>query len=938
MTSAAITVPEALSRAVVAYNDGKFSEAERLCHAVAAANHDFFEAWYLLAVAQMRLGRRDDALASCERVLAIRPHHAEALNARGVLLKEAERFEEALASFDQTLAIKPDDVVALINRGGILSLLKRYDEALASYERAIALKPDCADALCNRGIILQELKRLEDALASYERVLAVRPGYAPALRNRGAVLWELKRFEDALASLDEALAIKPDDVVALTNQGGMLCSLKRYDEALASYEKAIALKPDYADALYNRGVILQELKRFEDALASYERALAVRPGYAAVLRNRGAVLGELKCFEDAVASFDQALAIKPDDAVALNNSGNVLKSLNWFDEGLASYERAIALKPDYADALYNRGVLLQELTRFEDALASYERALAVQPNHTAALGNRGAVLWALKCFEEALATFDKVLAAQPNDAATLNNRGAALQELKRFGAALASYDKALAVRPDYAEALFNRGHALHKLSRFEQAITDFERALAINPEIAHAKGLLLSARMNCCDWGSFALELEQLMDDVRAGKRASEPFLLLGLSGNSGDQLRCAETYGRHARQASPTPIWKGERYRHARMRVAYLSADFRDHPVCRLLAGLFEQHDHARFETIAVSFSPDRPSEMRSRVEGAFDRFIDVRAKSVRDVANLLRDLEIDIAVDLMGFTKDSRSSIFALRPAPVQVNYLGYPGTMGTDYMDYIIADRVVIPAGQRQYYREKVVWLPDTFQANDSMKRVGAHLVTRAEMGLPEMAFVFCAFSNTYKITPPVFDIWMRLLRGVEGSVLWLLAGRDAVERNLRREADARGVSPDRLVFAQRVDYAAYLSRYRLADLFLDTLPFNAGTTASDALWGGLPLVTCSGEAFASRMATSLLNAIGLPELAAPSLAQYEALAIELARNRALLSATRAKLVRNRTAYPLFNTGRFRRHIEAAYTTMWERYERGEPPASFAVERLE
>jgi protein O-GlcNAc transferase len=306
--------------------------------------------------------------------------------------------------------------------------------------------------------------------------------------------------------------------------------------------------------------------------------------------------------------------------------------------------------------------------------------------------------------------------------------------------------------------------------------------------------------------------------------------------------------------------------------------------------------------------------------------------------VANLLRDLEIDIAVNLMGFTKDSRSGIFAFRPVPIQVNYLGYPGTMGADYMDYIIGDRIVIPAEERQHYREKVVWLPDTFQANDSMKRVSAHPVARAELGLPETAFVFCAFSNTYKITPTIFDTWMRLLRGVEGSVLWLLAGRTVVERNLRREAEARGISPDRLVFAQRVDYAAYLSRYRLADLFLDTLPFNAGATASDALWAGLPVVTCSGEAFASRMARSLLNAIGLPGLAAPSLAEYEALALELAQNRGLLSAIKAKLVRNLTAYPLFDTGRFRRHIEAAYTTMWERYERGEPAASFAVECLE
>src|SRR5262249_5724845 len=449
------------------------------------------------------------------------------------------------------------------------------------------------------------------------------------------------------------------------------------------------------------------------------------------------------------------------------------------------------------------------------------------------------------------------------------------------------------------------------------------------------KGSLLSSRMNCCDWRRFASESSRLIDDVRAGKRASEPFVLIGLSGSAGDQLRCSEIYVRDDSRSASAPIWKGERYRHDRIRVAYLSADFRDHAVCRLLAGVFEQHDHARFETIAVSFGPDGPSEMRSRVQCAFDRFIDVRKNNDRDIANLSRDLEIDIAVDLMGFTKDSRCGIFALRAAPVQVNYLGYPGTMGADYMDYIIADRIVIPDSQRQHYREKVVWLPDTFQANDSMRRMEEHAATRADAGLPETGFVFCWFSNSYKITPPMFDIWMRLLRGVEGSVLWLVGGSPTVERNLRREADVRGVSPDRLVFVARIDYSTYLSRYRLADLFLDTLPFNAGATASDALWAGLPLITCSGEAFASRMAAILLQSIGLPELIAPSLARYETLALELARNRNVLAAAKSKLGRHRNAYPLFDTDRFRRHIEAAYLTMWQRYQRGDPPASFAVE---
>ena len=696
----------------------------------------------------------------------------------------------------------------------------------------------------------------------------------------------------------------------------------------------LAANPDFFEALHLLAAVQTKLGRGGDALASYARAVATQPDHAEALNNRGVLLQELKRLDEALASYAKALAIKPAHVVALTNRGGTLLLLKRYDEALASYEKAIALAPGYADAFYNRGVLLEELKQFEAALASYEEALAAQPKHAAALKNRGVVLWQMKRTEDALASYEAALTLQPNDAATLNNRGAALRELKRFKDALASFDEALAVKPDYVGALWNRALALQKLERFDQAVTNFERALDIDPERAYAKGLLLSSRMNCCDWRPFASESGRLIADVRAGKRASEPFVLLGLYGSAGDQLRCSEIYVRDDSRRVSAPIWKGERYRHDRIRLAYLSADFGDHAVSVLLAGVFEQHDHARFETIAVSFGPDGPSEMRSRVQCAFDRFIDVRKNNDRDVANLLRDLEIDIAVDLMGFTKDNRCGIFALRAAPVQVNYLGYPGTMGADYMDYIIADRIVIPGTQRQQYREKVVWLPDTFQANDSMRRMEEHAATRADAGLPETGFVFCSFSNTYKITPPMFDIWMRLLRGVEGSVLWLLGGSPTVERNLRREAELRGVSPDRLVFAARVDYSTYLSRYRLADLFLDTLPFNAGATASDALWAGLPLITCSGEAFASRMAASLLHAIGLPELIAPSLARYETLALELARNRNVLAAAKSKLGRHRNAYPLFDTDRFRRHIEAAYLTMWHRYQRGDPPASFAV----
>jgi predicted O-linked N-acetylglucosamine transferase (SPINDLY family) len=351
-------------------------------------------------------------------------------------------------------------------------------------------------------------------------------------------------------------------------------------------------------------------------------------------------------------------------------------------------------------------------------------------------------------------------------------------------------------------------------------------------------------------------------------------------------------------------------------------------------MAGLFEQHDREKFEVSAISFGPDTRSELRSRLVSSFETFLDARTKSNEEVVSLLRKFEFDIVVDLMGFTGDFRFELLAYRPAAIQVNYLGYPGTMGLAYMDYIIADEFVIPRSEQHYYSEKVIYLPDCFQANDSKRKIGERTPPRIEAGLPESGFVFCCFNNSYKIKPEVFDVWMRILTQVEHSVLWLLGESDTAMANLRREAQSRGVKPDRLVFAKRVKTEDYLARYRLANLFLDTLPFNAGTTASDVLWAGLPLVTCSGAAFAARMAGSLLHAVGLPELVTHSLEDYEALILKLATDQKQLREVNEKLARNRLAKPLFNTDRFRQHIEAAYTTMWEIHQRGEEPRNFTV----
>ena len=536
-------------------------------------------------------------------------------------------------------------------------------------------------------------------------------------------------------------------------------------------------------------------------------------------------------------------------------------------------------------------------------------------------------------FEAAARLIGEALKLDPGSPELWSNRGTAQVAAGQREAALESFNRALKIRPDFLGAIANRAHILFELQRYEDAIPDYEKLLARDPGHAYSAGNLMFCRLQCCDWASFEETRKALIARLRMGQRVLPPVLSVALIDAAADQLTAAKIIARDRFPPVP-PLWRGERYRHEKVRVAYVSADFHAHATAVLAAGMFEHHDRQRFETIAISFGRNDGSPLRKRVEEAFARFIDVRGKTDAEVAWLMRELEIDIAVDLKGYTSEARPQVFALRPAPIQVNYLGFPGTMGTGFIDYMIADRIVVPHEHESFYSEKIVRLPDSYQPNDKSRVASERLGDRADAGLPERGFVFCCFNNSYKIQPLVFDVWVRLLREIPGSVLWLLADNEAATRNLRREAGARGIAPARLVFAPRCDLPDHLARHRLADLFLDTLPYNAHTTASDALWMGLPIVTCKGGTFAGRVAASLLNAIGLPELVTDSLADYEALALRLAREPEALSAVKSKLAANRDTTALFDARRFTRGMEQAFATMYERQQRGLSPASFAV----
>lgn len=662
--------------------------------------------------------------------------------------------------------------------------------------------------------------------------------------------------------------------------------------------------PDSAEAWLARGNTLRALQRHNDALAAYNQALEKNPNLAEVWVGRGSAMRALKRSNESLAAYDTALALQPDLAEAWLCRGNLLNELKRHEEGCAAYEKALEVKPQCVEAWAGLGNGYAELARWDEAIVAFGKALELIPELASAWLGCGNVFTLLALYDQAIV----------------------------------AYDQALASEPGLAAAWVGRGNASYMSKHYDDAVGACARAATLEPDRGYVQGALLDAKLQVCAWDDFDAHCSAIVDAVRHGKHVADPFAFLNLSSAPADQLQCAALYCADRFPPSRQPIRQGGRASHRRIRLAYISADLRDHAVSHLLAGVFERHDHVRFETIAVSLHSAPPSAMHTRLRNAFEHFVDAGRRSDRDVRQLLLELEVDIAVDLTGLTAGGRAGILAHRVVPVQVNYLGYPGTTGAHFIDYIIADRYVIPEDQQQHYSEKVAYLPDTFQANDSTREVIPRIASRAECGLPETGFVFCSFNNNHKITPPVFNTWMNLLRDVEDSVLWLYATNVAAERNLRCQAMTHGVAADRLIFAPGIAYPDHLARVRRGGLFLDTFPFNAGTTASDALWSGLPLVTCSGKAFASRMAGSLLNAVGLPELATGTLEEYATLASMLAHDPARLAQVKAKLERNRSSSALFDTIRFTRHIEAAYAEMWERHLRGEPPASFSVEPID
>lgn len=655
------------------------------------------------------------------------------------------------------------------------------------------------------------------------------------------------------------------------------------------------------------------------------------PSNIALQNLMGATSVGLGNLQDAVDRFNRVLEMAPGDVGTLNNLGNAHMQMGNVDEALDSYRSAIVHNPEHAVAHTNLGNALKAARRWEEAIASFQRAIEIKPELVDAHSNLGTVFKNLGDINTAVACYQHAINLNPSHPEANYNMALALHLQGKTEESIPFFQRAIQAKPVYADAFFGLGSSLARLGKLDIAIASFRKVLELSPNHPAALSQLVYQRARICDWTAVDIDTKGL--GVETDPVA--PFRLLAVEDAPERHLLRSQAYTQLHFPSVISREAKVKKEKPERLRIGYFSEDFRDHAVMFLAARVFELHDRQKFTIHAYSYGPDKRDGMRTRLEDSMDSFKVVRDKSDREIVEMARRDGLDIAVDLAELTGDARLGIFANRVAPVQMTWLGYPGTTGADFMGYIVADPVVIPEEAGSHYSEAVLYLPHAYQPNNDQRPISERVFTRSELDLPEDGFVFCCFNNSYKITAQEFDVWAPLLARVEGSVLWLLKSNQWAEANLRSELANRGIDPARLVFAETMPLADHLARHRCADLFLDTFNYNAHTTASDALWAGLPLITKQGKGFAARVASSLLTAVNLEELITHSEEAYEQLALELALSPEKIAAVRKKLAVNRNSGPLFNSELFTRHIERAYVAAYGRHLEGKPPATIHID---
>ena len=777
---------------------------------------------------------------------------------------------------------------------------------------------------------------LQQSELAHRRVLVKLPRHAPSLHHLGLIAFKRNAKPEAINYIRQSLEADPNYHQAWLNLAVILGEMRRADDAIDACRRCLTLQPENSEAYGVLGNLLRVAQNDADAAAAYVNSLNLRPAQPTILAKLGDIMLQAGKTAEAVGHCRRALELDPGDAAALGLERRILAVTGSLETAGSLIESQSKSPAELAENLNELATFLRTQRRHEDAIAMHRRAIELEPAKADWHFNLAVAYDGNGQKEEAFASYQAGLALEPDRAEAYVNVGSLLRSMNMEQGAIQAFEHAIKLDPELSTAHYNLAVTLKQRDRFEEARAAFQKAVDHAPDSLVSRFELLNMRRALCDWDALDEEERNCLDQFRLKTTTIAPFHLISLAASRADQLEAARRYS----QSVGVPAGLRFKSHHnqmgtgQRIRVGFLSSDFFEHATSMLLVEVLEQLDRKRFELFGYCFSPDDGSRLRHRVIACFEHYHSIRGISDREAANLIHADGLDILVDLKGYTKDARPQILAYRPAPVQVNYVGYPGTMGADFIDYFLADAITAPMEHQEHYTERIVHLPNSYQPNDRQRQIANEPVTRAEHGLPENAFVFCSFNNSYKLNSRMFDVWMPLLRSVPGSVLWIIAPNDVCRDNLRREAAARGVAPERLVFANRVSVPKHLARHQLADLFLDALPCNAHTTTSDALWGGLPVLTCMGDTFAGRVAASLLAAMDLPELITTSLEEYTQLALTLAHDPERLGEIRRKIAANREKAPLFDSARYTRNLEQSFETMVEIMRSAQAPRPFAV----
>lgn len=838
-----------------------------------------------------RLGRLVEVVNLSQQILIKFPRAADVWNILGVASQSLGNISMALNAFKKSIEINPSFSDSYSNLGVVLLTIGEIDAAMQACKRAIDLKPDYAEAHYNLGNVLRQKGDHDTAVLSYKKTLKINPNHNNARNNLGNILKDQGNLLQAKEAFLFVVSRDPNHVDAFNNLGAIQKELGDLDGAMDSYKRALALRPDHSGALNNFGVVLQEQGKLEAALVEYHRALEVNPGDPEVYNNIGHVFIKQEKLDQAIEYFEKSLVVDPKNVDAYCGLGNALKGLRKDKDAAHAYGCALEINPEHVDAHLAYGLLFRKQGKYFAALGAFHRALTVEP-----------------------------------DSLTANNAlGVTLMDVSQYKEAEVAFNRALKIKPDSSETLGNLAGAMLEQKRRDEAIRTYERALELAPKDASLEATILNQKMQICDWSGFS-KISEACRRLGVDTGGVAPFGMIALEDNPARQLARAKIWATERFKEIAIPFSNLNNGSNRRLRIGYFGGDFNDHPCMYLISGLLREHDKKNFEIFVFSYGRVKTGELRKQTESDVEHFIDVSEEPNLAVVELARKFEIDVAIDLNAYSGSSRSVLFQHRLAPVQISFLGYPGTMGCDFMDYIVSDSTVIADDTRCFYTENVIFLPHTFLPNDNTRLISSKDTTRQDFGLPADDLVLCSFNNNYKITPREFDIWMRIMNKFEGSVLWLGSSNKWSQENLKREAVARGIASERLIFADKVPMEEHLARHKHADLFMDSFIYNAHSTACDALWGGLPIVTMKGAQFSARVAASCLNSIGLSELVTTSEDEYEQLIVDLVSDKDRLRGLKERVAKNRLSSPLFDTVRYARNLERGFRAAHEAYRSG------------